>query len=199
MAYTVYVHVNKKNGKKYVGITKRQPEKRWDNGNGYYSNKPFYNAIRKYGWNDGFSHIIIETGLSADEASAMEKALISLYDSNNIKHGYNLTEGGFGYNGFAHAKEKYKWVKYSEIKKDLHKMILFLRLIQTIIGGQELKEITETIVDNEIVKREEKITVTKPDYEAIKSFVAFYEKEEELQHLTNKLKHIQKQGGFTND
>ena len=34
--WTVYMHVNKINGKKYVGITSQKPEERWkNNGIGY--------------------------------------------------------------------------------------------------------------------------------------------------------------------
>ena len=58
--YTVYMHRNKYNNKVYIGITGRQPEIRWgSNGNGYWNNTHFYNAIKKYGWNDGFEHILM--------------------------------------------------------------------------------------------------------------------------------------------
>lgn len=52
--WTVYVHTNLINGKKYIGITSMSPEKRWRNGTGYTCGA-FKSAIAKYGW-DGFSH-----------------------------------------------------------------------------------------------------------------------------------------------
>ena len=55
MAFTVYVHTNKINWKKYVRVTQKKPEKRWRNGNGY-ERQYFYNAILKYGdrnWEKG--------------------------------------------------------------------------------------------------------------------------------------------------
>lgn len=44
--YTVYEHINKINGKKYIGITSQNPERRWGNNrNGYKSSPYFYSAI----------------------------------------------------------------------------------------------------------------------------------------------------------
>ena len=59
---------DKTNNKKYVGIS-CNPVKRWNNGNGYKNHKNFYNAIKKYGW-DEFSHVILEEHLSFEEAKA---------------------------------------------------------------------------------------------------------------------------------
>lgn len=56
--YTIYCHINKVNGKTYVGITSSSPELRWKNGEGYKNCRKFYNAILKYGW-DNFYHIIL--------------------------------------------------------------------------------------------------------------------------------------------
>lgn len=91
--YCVYVHINKINGKKYVGQTGQKPEKRWNNGNGYKDNIYFTNAIKKYGW-DGFEHEIIASNLTKDEADNFEKLLIKELDTMNLSKGYNLQSGG---------------------------------------------------------------------------------------------------------
>ena len=52
--YSVYCHLNKINGKRYIGITFRPVLKRWKNGKGYNEvHQPiFAAAIKKYGWNN---------------------------------------------------------------------------------------------------------------------------------------------------
>lgn len=95
MAYIVYKHTNKTNGKCYIGITGQSPRKRWNGGAGYAQNSYFYSAIKKYGW-DGFEHTIIAEGLTLEEAYAMERELIAKYNSSNREHGYNLDLGGNG-------------------------------------------------------------------------------------------------------
>lgn len=93
--YTLYMHKNKVNNKKYIGITKQNPpSRRWANGKGYTKN-PFFNAaIEKYGWEDGFEHIIIEDKLTQEEACIKEKEFISIFDTTNPEKGYNLSDGG---------------------------------------------------------------------------------------------------------
>ena len=64
--YTVYVHINKINHKKYIGITKQKPEDRWGkNGENYKESPHFYAAIQKYGW-DNFEHIILKENLTKE-------------------------------------------------------------------------------------------------------------------------------------
>lgn len=92
--YCVYCHLNKINGKRYIGLTgEANPANRWGaNGINYRSSSCFYNAIQKYGWNN-FEHIILEQNLTADEAIELEKKYIQLYNT-MVPNGYNLTGGG---------------------------------------------------------------------------------------------------------
>jgi len=92
--YSVYIHINLYNDKKYVGITRQQDvNKRWQKGNGYSNNRHFFSAINKYGW-DRFSHIIIFSGCSEEEARDVETLLITTFDTINPNFGYNKTTGG---------------------------------------------------------------------------------------------------------
>lgn len=90
--YTVYMHISP-SGKKYIGITCRKPEKRWSNGQNYKHNKYFFDAIKKYGWNN-IEHLILFQGLTEDEALKKEKELIAEHKSNQREYGYNISLGG---------------------------------------------------------------------------------------------------------
>lgn len=94
--YKVYMHVNKINNKKYIGITRQELSKRWGiNGSGYTGSTYFYNSILKYGW-DNFEHILLFDKLLECEAVEKEKELIKKYNLNNKKYGYNTSSGGYG-------------------------------------------------------------------------------------------------------
>lgn len=91
--YIVYIHTNKRDGKRYIGITSQSPNRRWRNGQGYYENEHFYRAIIRDGW-DNFTHEIVKAGLSKEEACCLEKQLIARYKSNDEHYGYNKSTGG---------------------------------------------------------------------------------------------------------
>ena len=93
--YIVYCHINKINGKVYVGLTsKPRAQDRWGkDGKGYQNSSHFWKAIQKYGW-ENFEHLILETNLTKEQASQKEKYYIDLYQSTNPNFGYNLREGG---------------------------------------------------------------------------------------------------------
>lgn len=86
--YSVYIHTNKINGKKYVGMTGLQLIARWGKSGQGYSNQPkFYEDILKYGW-DNFEHEIVFQSDSKEEAHAKEVELIKQYHTQ--VDGYNL-------------------------------------------------------------------------------------------------------------
>ena len=107
--FYVYMHINKKNNKAYVGITSRNnPEYRWRNGEGYATQLKFYRAIIKEGW-ENFEHKLIATGLSKAEAVKLEKQLIKQY--NTIEKGYNVDEGG---NANTQQKKAIYWLDFDK-------------------------------------------------------------------------------------
>ena len=91
--YTVYLHVNKINNKKYFGQTCQNPIYRWGHGSTYRNSKHLYRAIQKYGW-ESFNHFIIADKLTKEEADSLEVKLIQAYDT--IRSGYNICQGGAG-------------------------------------------------------------------------------------------------------
>lgn len=99
--YCVYIHTNKINGKRYVGQTCQNPNRRWQNGFGYlnktkkgdYMQPAFARAILKHGW-DNFNHEVVFSNLTQNEANKCEQLLIEKFDTTNPNKGYNLTNGG---------------------------------------------------------------------------------------------------------
>lgn len=91
-AYCVYKHTSP-SGKVYIGITKKKPNCRWSNGLGYKTSPHFWNAIQKYGW-ENFSHEVLYTDLSVEDACAMEQKLIADYKATDREFGYNEKAGG---------------------------------------------------------------------------------------------------------
>lgn len=138
--YTVYMHTNKINGKKYIGITGREPKVRWGiNGNGYWGNPHFSNSIKKYGW-DNFEHTILYTNLSKEEAETKEIELIALYDTTDMTKGYNRHMGG-GSNG-KHTPETLKLLSERE------KKVVYMYNRYT---GEFIREFDSTLsVENEL-------------------------------------------------
>lgn len=107
--YIVYLHVNRVNGKVYVGITRQKPNLRWRNGSGYKNNIYFTRAIEKYGW-DNFEHIIIFRNIPKDLACREEILLIKRFRKRNKC--YNIANGGEGSQAFPEeAKEKLRKYK----------------------------------------------------------------------------------------
>ena len=95
--YKIYVHINKTNGKKYIGQTKQSLDQRFRSGKGYKNSPKFYGAIEKYGW-DGFEHVLLFDNLTLTEANQKEEELIKKYDTTDDANGYNIAYGGDNHN-----------------------------------------------------------------------------------------------------
>ena len=102
--WCVYMHTNRENGKKYIGITSQKPTRRWQNGNHYDTQPYFWRAIQKYGW-DGFQHEILYTDLSKENAEQLEVDLIKKYQTQDPDKGYNSADGGAARSGWRHTEE----------------------------------------------------------------------------------------------
>lgn len=120
--WLIYKHTNLINGKSYIGLTKQEPERRWQNGYGYSQTQPyFYNAIQKYGW-DNFEHEILEENLETfEQAAKRETYWIAFYHTwvnDPACMGYNLSSGGEGNPGHTVSEEtKLKLSKANSGKK----------------------------------------------------------------------------------
>ena len=120
-SWTVYEHISPSK-KVYVGITCQNPKRRWKGGAGYVradNHQPlFANAIIKYGWNN-IEHKIVATGLTKEEADALEQTLIAKYK--RLKRSYNITDGGDGGLGTKHTEETKRHLSVSKKGKKLSK------------------------------------------------------------------------------
>lgn len=111
----VYCHTHKETGKKYFGVTGREPYKRWgNNGCNYKSCPHFYNAIQKYGW-DAFYHDVLLIASDNVEAGEIERSLIVDYKTYLPQYGYNIELGG-NFSG-KHSKETRRKISESKIGK----------------------------------------------------------------------------------
>lgn len=117
--YKVYAHINKINGKVYIGITGQSLNQRWRNGNGYKYKSIIRNAINKYGWGN-FHHVLLEDNLSKNEACSIEISLINYYKNQNIS--YNNSLGGEINSGhhFTLSEEAKKKISLAELGEKNH-------------------------------------------------------------------------------
>lgn len=109
--YCVYIHISPV-GKFYIGITSQNPIRRWHGGHGYRNQPKFYNAIKKYGW-DNFFHGILLENISEKRACEIEQYLIEMYDTQ--RNGYNQQSGGTV--GYSHPVSDETREKISSCKK----------------------------------------------------------------------------------
>lgn len=110
--FSIYKITNIINDKCYIGQTEQKPKARQNkhirDARPGKSNLSIHNAIRKHKWGN-FIFVVIATATDKKMANLLEKFYIRVYESNNRKFGYNLTDGGSGTCGYKHTdKDKLK-------------------------------------------------------------------------------------------
>jgi group I intron endonuclease len=102
--YTVYCHTNVVTQKKYIGLTKKSVERRWQEhvalaydkrARSKYRRFCFQDAIKKHGV-DSFEHLVLQSNiLTLEEACQAERFWIAKLGT-QYPNGYNCTAGGGG-------------------------------------------------------------------------------------------------------
>ena len=87
--YYIYIHTCP-NHYSYVGISQK-PKQRWNEGEGYKASKKFYEAIKKYGWNEIKHEIVAETNYRWI-AQKIERTLITHFKKKGISYNENNIE-----------------------------------------------------------------------------------------------------------
>lgn len=108
----------------YVGQTSLPPQKRWQGGSSYRAERGCLlgKAIKEFGW-DAFEHIILETGLSKEDADEAERKYTKEYNS-ITPNGYNTDSGGRKGNKksnlvMAHFKERKPYERTEETRRKI--------------------------------------------------------------------------------
>lgn len=145
--YSVYKHTSP-SGKVYIGITSTSLNDRWRNGKGYNGQVAFKNAIDKYGW-ENIKHEVLLEGLSKEDAFEKERELISLYDSTNPKHGYNVSVGGgmgcIGYRHTDEAKERIREKMKKRVFTHEHRKRISESRKGCVISEEQRRQISDTL------------------------------------------------------
>ena len=102
--YYVYIHICLVTAKAYIGWAVN-PKRRWIEHCAAKDNKPFYNAIRKYGKECFDSQIIFRT-ISIKEVQQKEIEFIKQFNT-QVPNGYNIASGGGG--GASGCKHTEEW------------------------------------------------------------------------------------------
>lgn len=110
----IYKITNLKNGKFYIGKT-YDIEKRWKQHLSLAGKKrhPFYDAIAHYGAENFIIEVVDKTDVSL--INDLEKKWI--LETNAIKLGYNITEGGTGGDTFSNKSNELKDVTREKLRK----------------------------------------------------------------------------------
>ena len=111
----IYKIINKINGKVYIGQTIEGFNRRYRKNFSKLHDGHLKNAINKYGIENFEIIKILDVAFSKKELDIKEKCWIKIFNSNNKKYGYNLTEGGSNASSYENKTED----EMKEIKEKL--------------------------------------------------------------------------------
>jgi len=118
--YTIYKSTNKINGKSYIGYSSDWKSRRRLHKHNADNNKksyPFYNAIRKYGFNNFNWEVLYQSKDKLHTLEEMESFFICEYNT-LTPNGYNMKTGGEGGNLSLESRKKISvgriGIKFSE-------------------------------------------------------------------------------------
>ena len=110
--YTIYRARNLVNDKVYIGFTANWPHRisghNYDRQYGEVEHKAFYNAIKKYGWDNFVWEAIYQSQDKEHTLKVMEPYFINQHRSwvgFKDSNGYNVTKGGDGVSGYKRTPE----------------------------------------------------------------------------------------------
>lgn len=128
--YLVYKHTSP-SGKAYIGVTNDYTRRcrQHLNASKKGSELTFHRAIRKYGWSN-FTHEILATDLTQQQAFDMEIALINIVEKGSL---YNMTSGGDGtdsesqrFNKISNRHNSIKGYYYNTVQKSYYVQIKYM-------------------------------------------------------------------------
>lgn len=103
--------------KRYIGMTKNGLKMRALNGNGYKDSPKFWNAIKKYGWNNISGQVLFDN-LTYQQACRLESICIDLFRTKETDYGYNIAAGGAGGGNPEFKKTVYSYSIFGEALKE---------------------------------------------------------------------------------
>lgn len=139
------------NGKVYIGITGQNPLRRWNSGRGYKNQPHMHSAIQKYGW-DNFTHEVLYSGITKEEAEELEIRLIAEHRSTDPEFGYNHATGGAVNRGHHLSPERRAQISI-EVRNRVVKDSTREKLRQANLGKQHSEESKAKMRDAKLGKK----------------------------------------------
>ena len=126
----IYKITNRINNKVYIGLTSVEISERFQQHKNcalrHDNDYPLYTSMRKYGIENFYIETIDETN-NREELGEKEKYYIALYNSTDIKYGYNQTAGGEQNDGASNPRHCLTEEDVINIRQEYNKKSKFIR------------------------------------------------------------------------